>query len=304
MTSRELAEFLAARAARPAPEAPPDLETMRRALDRSAPAAPADTAITATDAGGVPAIWVLAPGADQDRRMLFLHGGGFSAGSVRSHQRLAADLSRASGCAVLSADYRLAPEHPFPAAIEDALVAYDWMVGNGPGGAAEASSTFVGGDSAGGGLTLALLVALRDRGQGQAAAAATISPDTDLTRAGASVTTRATREPILSRPQLERSAARYLGDADPRHPLASPLFADLGGLPPLYMNVSDHELLLDDTLRFAAKAAEAGVEVTLHVEPGAFHDYPYLVPDAPESRFTLNSIGDFIRSRQAAVSER
>ena len=298
MASKEFEEFRTAWAAMPMPDPPPDLETRRRGLEDAAPPTPDDIQVTPVDAGGVPADWVLAPEAEGDRRLLYLHGGGFSLGSALSHRRLAADLSRASGCAVLNADYRLAPEHEYPAAVDDALAAYIWMMERGPEGEGRARSAFVAGDSAGGNLTLALLLAVRDRGITPPAAAIAISPVTDLTLTGASLKTRVARDPIISEAavaNLPDMVATYLGSADLKAPLASPLFAELHDLPPLYMNVGDDEVLLDDTLRFAARAADAGVDVTLHVEPAGFHVYPYFVPDAPESRFTIRRMGEFIR---------
>ena len=303
MASTEFEEFLAGRAEMPVPETPPDLQTQRQGLEATAPATPDDVRVATVDAGGVSADWVLAPDADQGRRLLYLHGGAYFMGSPASHRRITADLSRASGCAVLSADYRLAPEHLFPAAVEDAVAAYVWMGEHGPDGAGSAHSIFVAGDSAGGGLTLALLLALRDRGMGQPSAAITFSAFTDMAGEGGSLKTRWSRDPIINEtagesPEalLQGLAAMYLGSEDPKAPLASPVFAELHDLPPLYMNVGDDEILLDDTLRVAARASETGVNVTLHVEPGGFHVYPFFVPDAPESRFTIRRVGEFIRS--------
>jgi acetyl esterase/lipase len=299
MLSKELQAFLDLRAQmpRPKPGAPmPDIEIRRKGFDATAPAAPEDTRIASVSAAGVPCEWVTAPGVDHATRLLYLHGGGYSVGSVRSHRRIAADLSRAAGCAVLNVDYRLAPENTCPAQLDDALSAYGWMKANSPADTAPATTTFVAGDSAGGGLTLALLVALRDRGLPQPAAAATFSAWTDMTVTGSSVVTRVARDPIIGGGVgLKPATAGFLGSTDSRSVQASPVFADYKGIAPLYMNVGDEEVLLDDTLRVASRASEAGVRVSLHVEPGAFHVYPFFVPEAPESKRAIATAAAFLR---------
>jgi len=247
-------------------------------------------------ANGVTCEYLASPGSDAGRRMLYLHGGGFTVGSHVSHRRIAAELSRATACPVLNVNYRLAPEHVYPAQLEDALAAYEWMLANGPAGAGHARSTFVAGDSAGGGLALALLLSLRDSGKPMPNAAVTFSAWTDMAVQGKSVVSRARRDPVITNALgLEMAARSYLGDADCRTPTASPAHADFTGLPPLYLNVGDDEVLLDDTLSVAARASSAGVPVTLHVEPGGFHVYPYFVPDAPESTRTFESVAEFLR---------
>lgn len=274
-----------------------DLETRRRGMDDMAPPAPDDISVTPVDAAGVPADWVCAPGADPDRRLLYLHGGGYVLGSRISHRRLASDVSRAGGCAVLIIDYRLAPETPFPGAVDDALAALRWLRMHGPAGPGNATALYVAGDSAGGGLALATLIAARDAGAPLPNAAMTLSAWTDLAATGASIETRAEADPLISggpEPLIEM-ARNYLGAADAATPLASPLYADLRGLPPLLMQVGDDEVLLDDTLRVAERARAQGVDVTLHVALGAFHVYPLFAPDAPESRAALAQIGAFVR---------
>ena len=203
-------------------------------------------------AGGVPAHWLTAPGADTGRVLLFLHGGGYELGSVRSDGELAARLGRASGMRVLFPEYRLAPEHPFPAAIDDVRAAWRWLRA---GQDVSARSIAVAGDSAGGGLAVALLVALRDAGQPLPAAAALMSPTVDLTSSGASMTERADQDPISTPAMLAQFASDYLAGADPKTPLASPLFAALAGLPPLLIQVGTADLLLSDSERLAAAAA-------------------------------------------------
>lgn len=297
---QQIADQLRSQRATP-PPAEVSLEAQRSFMDQMAMPAPDDVSVTPVDAAGVPAEWVCAPGADPDRRLLYLHGGGYVLGSRISHRRLASDVSRASGSAVLLIDYRLAPETPFPGAVDDALAALRWLWANGPSGSGEANTLFVAGDSAGGGLTLATLIAARDAGEPLPNAAITLSAWTDLAGTGASITTRAEADPLIGGggAALTGMASNYLGDADATTPLASPLYADLRGLPPLLMQVGDDEVLLDDTLRVAERAKAQGVDVTVHVEPGAFHVYPLFAPDAPESRAALAQIGAFVQAHAA-----
>ena len=240
---------------------------------------PDDVQVSDVTAGGVPAHWLTPPGADAGRVLLFLHGGGFELGSVRSDGELAARLGRASGMRVLFPEYRLAPEHPFPAAIDDVLAAWRWLrtdQGLSPG------SLAVSGDSAGGGLAVSLLVATRDAGEALPAAAVLMSPTVDLTSSGASMTERAGQDPVSTPAMLRQFAADYLAGADPKTPLASPLFAALAGLPPLLIQVGTADVLLSDSERLAAAAAGAGVDVTLQVGEGLPH--VYRSPPAPPRR--------------------
>jgi acetyl esterase/lipase len=274
----------------------PDYPARRAAMDASAPPAPEDCTVEPTDADGLYAEWVRAPGADAKRRLLYLYGGAYLTGSPKYRHRLASDISRASGCSVLLPRYRLAPEHPFPAAIEDAMTAYRWMRGHGPEGASDAASLFVAGDSAGGGLTLAVLLSLRDAREPQPTAAITLSPWTDLAVTGESLVTRGEEDPTnVGRDAVVSMANDYLAGADPKHPLASPVYADLHGLPPLLMQVGDYEVLLSDTTRVAERARAAGVDVTLDIEPEAFHAYQSLAAVIPEAQAAVDRIGAFIR---------
>ena len=249
--------------------------------------------MTEVTAGGVPAHWLTAPGADTGRVLLFLHGGGYELGSVRSDGELAARLGRASGMRVLFPEYRLAPEHPFPAAIDDVLAAWRWLR---TGQGLTAPSIAVAGDSAGGGLAVALLVATRDAGQALPAAAALMSPTVDLTSSGVSMTDRAGQDPISTPAMLAQFAADYLAGADPTTPLASPLFAPLAGLPPLLIQVGTADLLLSDSERLAAAAAAAGVDVTLQIGEGLPHVYQLLL-GTPEAAQATEQIGTFLRTR-------
>jgi epsilon-lactone hydrolase len=254
---------------------------------------PADVVVSDVTAGGVPAHWLAAPGADAGRVLLFLHGGGYELGSVRSDGELAARLGRASGMRVLFPEYRLAPEHPFPAAIDDVLAAWRWLLTD---QSLSARSLAIAGASAGGGLAVALLVAERDAGQELPAAAVLMSPTVDLTSSGASMTERADQDPISTPAMLRRFAADYLAGADPRTPLASPLFAPMSGLPPLLIQVGTADVLLSDSERLAAAAAEDGVDVVLEVGEGLPHVYQLML-GTPEAAQATKRIGAFLRAR-------
>jgi monoterpene epsilon-lactone hydrolase len=276
-------------------QAPPTLQELRASFtpgDRLHPV-PDDVLVSDVTAGGVPAHWLTAPGTDPGRVLLFLHGGGFELGSVRSDGELAARLGRAAGMRVLFPEYRLAPEHPFPAALDDVRAAWHWLRTD---QGLSAASVAVAGDSAGGGLAVALLVATRDAGQDLPAAAVLMSPTVDLTSSGASMTERVDQDPISTPAMLRQFAADYLAGADPKTPLASPLFAALSGLPPLLIQVGTADLLLSDSERLAAAAAQAGVDVTLQIGEGLPHVYQLLL-GTPEAAQATEQIGNFLRAR-------
>lgn len=256
---------------------------------------PEDVAFTPTTVAGRPAAWVAAPGAREDRALLYLHGGGYCIGSIATHRMLASDLSRAAGLRVLLLDYRLGPEHPFPAAVDDATAAYRSLLDAG----LDPRRLAIAGDSAGGGLTAATLLALRDADTPLPAAAALLSPWLDLTQSGESMTSKAAVDPMVQREALQRMADAYLGGGDARAPLASPLFADLRHLPPLLVHVGTAETLLDDSTRFTERARAAGVDVTLEVFEDmvhVFHAFGFLLPEA---RTANAQIGAFLRERLA-----
>jgi acetyl esterase/lipase len=244
--------------------------------------------------GDMPCEWVLAPGADPDIRLLYLHGGGFVSGCGGFYLTLAAHLSAVAKCAVLLPDYRLAPEHRFPAGLEDCVRAHQWMIANGPSGAAPSRATFIAGDSAGGSLTLATLLALRDRHQPLPAGGIALSPTTDLTLASESLQT--VSDPIISARTMPVFRELYLGKTDPRNPLASPVFGDYRGVPPLLIQVGEHEMLRDDSIRVAKKARADGVSVKLEVWPGMFHVFQSHEPLLPEGREAIAHAADFMRS--------
>src|SRR5262245_18839092 len=257
---------------------------------------PPDVKIEAVTAPAVPAEWLVPPGARTDAAVLYLHGGGYVIGSPRSHRHVAAAIASAAGVAALLPDYRLAPEHPFPAAVEDATAAYDWLLGRGiaPG------RIVVAGDSAGGGLTVATLLALRDRRRPLPAGGVCISPWTDMTCSGASYVTRADADPMVKREGIVEMAAAYLAGADVKTPLASPLHADLRGLPPLLVQVGRDEVLLDDSTQLAAQAKTAGVDATLEVWDDMIHVWHWFLPMLDEAQRAVTRIGEFVQTRTDA----
>jgi len=242
----------------------------------------------------IPCEWVLAPGADPDLRLLYLHGGGFVSGSGGFYLTLAAHLSAAAKCAVLLPDYRLAPEHRFPAGLEDCIRAHEWMIANGPSGPAPSRATFIAGDSAGGSLTLATLLALRDRRRPLPTGGIALSATTDLTLASESL--RSVNDPIISARTMAVFRDHYLGKTDPRNPLASPVFGDYRGIPPLLIQVGEHEMLRDDSIRLAKKARSDGIQVKLELWPGMFHVFQSHEPLLPEGQEAIDHIADFMRS--------
>ena len=254
---------------------------------------PDDVLVIEATAGDVPVHWLVTPGAGTDRVLLFLHGGGYQLGSLRSDGELAARLGRASGMRVLFPEYRLAPEHPFPAAVDDALAAWHWLRTD---QGLSAKSVAVAGASAGGGLCVALLLASRDAGEALPAAAVLMSPTVDLTSSGASMTERADQDPISTPAMLRQFASDYLAGADPKTALASPLFASLSGLPPLLVQAGTADLLFSDSERLAAAAAKAAVDVTLEIGEGLPHVYQIML-GTPEAADATERIGKFLRAR-------
>jgi acetyl esterase/lipase len=252
-----------------------------------------------TQADDIPCEWVMAPGADPDVRLLYLHGGGYVSGSGAYYVVMAAHISAAAKCAVLLPDYRLAPEHRFPAAIDDCVRAHEWMTTAGPTGPAPARTTFIAGDSAGGGLTLATLLALRGRKLKLPAGGIALSPFADMTMSGASTQSEAANDPIMSPPCLPAFVERYLDKSiNPRTPLASPVFADYSRIPPLLIQVGEHEIIRDDSVRVAARARADGVAVTLEIWPGMFHVFQSHEPLIPEARDAIGRIASFMQSCQ------
>ena len=273
------------------------IPALRQRADRSARLfgkLPGGFATASLAVGDVCAEWIRPPGADASRAILYFHGGGYVMGSRISHRAVVAKFAASSGASALLFDYRLAPEHPFPAALDDALAAYAWMLKQGH----PASRIVFAGDSAGGGLCLATLLAIRDRGMTLPAAAVVLSPWTDLTCSGASYLRE---DPLAPRGSWQVFSAYYAADTDATEPLISPLYGDLANLPPLLIYVGENESMRDDSVRFAEKARRAGVDVTLHVGSGMVHCYPAFAPVFPEATMAMQDIGRFIRDRVEAA---
>jgi len=296
MASAELQKVLQLMAERPVGGGATDIAGMRAGMeDGSFPATDAAT-VTPVDANGVPGEWVTVADSDPNRRLLYVHGGGYVLGSPVTHRRLCEDIAAAARCSVLNLNYRLAPEHPFPAAVDDAIEGLKYVQSNGPDGEGAAAAVFVAGDSAGGGLTLATLLAARERGVEQPNAAIGISAWTDLAITGESIQTRAEADPLITdASMINNMAAAYLGGTDATNPLASPLYADYAGLPPLLLQVGDAEVLLSDTTRVTEKARAAGVDVVEEVWDEMFHVWHAFAPMLPEGQQAIDRIGEFIK---------
>jgi epsilon-lactone hydrolase len=251
-----------------------------------------DVALETVDLDGVPGEFSGVPGSDPSRVLLFFHGGGYCSGSIASHRRMVTEAGRAGGVRTLAIGFRLAPEHPFPAAYDDALVAWRWLRKQG----IAANHIAVGGDSAGGGLTLALAMQLRDAGEPLPGCLWLSSPWTDLTMSGATLTTKDAVDPLIHKGYLEELATAYvpagMARTDPR---ISPLFADLRGLPPMLVQVGSAETLLDDSVRCAGAAGAAGVPVTLEVWPDMIHAWALWNAKLEAGRQALASTGAFMR---------
>ncbi|MAF38025.1 MAG: alpha/beta hydrolase [Chloroflexi bacterium] len=239
---------------------------------------------------GVPAEWIWAPESQENRVILYLHGGGYLFGSARTHRVMLAHMARAAKARVLALDYRLAPEIPFPAPVEDSVSAYRWLQAQG----ISPHKIAIGGDSAGGGLVVAALVALRSVGEPMPAAGVCISAWTDMESTGTSMATNAEADPSVSKERLLKIAKVYLGGKDPRAPLASPIHADLTGLPPLLLQVGSIEVLLDDSTMLKSRAKEAGVSVEMEVWEDMPHVWHHYAPILPEARKAIGKIGEFV----------
>lgn len=266
--------------------------------------APGEAEVQAVDAAGVPCQWVTAPGARADRVVVYFHGGGFQVGSLVSHRELMACISAAAGARVLGVGYRLAPEHRYPAALEDALAAYGWLRAQG----VAAERIAVAGDSAGGGLGLSLLLSLQRRGERMPVAYWGLSAWTDLTASGESYETRAALDPIHQRPMIAAMARNYLGGmGDPKDPLASPLFAapdELAALPPMLLQVGERETVVSDSEAFVRRVRAAGAQAELQVWPGMIHVFQQFPTQLAEARDALADGGRFFAARFGAASTR
>ena len=263
------------------------------AAERLAPAPPLDTETLTVNAGGVAADLITTPASDHDRHVLFLHGGGFIIGSPALYRHVTWRIATTARARVLAVDYRLAPEHPFPAALDDALTAYRWLLGQG----ADPRRIAVMGDSAGGGLVFSLMLRLRDEGSPLPAAAAALSPWTDLALTGPTLTSNAAADPLLNAEDPMHFVQDYLAGADPRTPYASPLYGDPAGLPPTLIQVGSDEVLRDDAVRMADRMRDAGCQVELEIWRRMPHVWHAFVPLIPEAKRAIERIGTFLQSR-------
>jgi phosphinothricin tripeptide acetyl hydrolase len=273
------------------------VETLRENYDKAEYVfeCPADVEVDTVTLGAVPSE-VLTPGEVVDgRTVLYLHGGGYALGSPRSHRHLAADIASAASARAYLIDYRRAPEHPYPAALDDAIEAYEALLAKG----VDASKIVIAGDSAGGGLCAATLVALRDRDIALPAGGVCISPWTDLTNSAASYVSMADLDPMVSIEDIKRWTEAYLGSCSPTEPLASPAHAALEGLPSLLIQVGEHEVLLDDAKLLATRAEAAGVDVTLEVWDDMIHVWHWFGGYLDEAGAAVQRIARFVEARTA-----
>lgn len=276
---------------------------LRRFIDDLFPVSGLDITYTPTDAGGVGAEWVLAPGADPTRRVLYIHGGAFTMGSAKSHRRLTAKFAEITGGAVLAIDYRLMPEHRRMAGIEDCRCAYRWLLENGPSGPGPAAKLWVAGDSAGGNLTLSLIAWVRDAGLRAPDAEVAFSPATDSTLASPSLRSNVASNPMLGPlfghlAKVPGTLFLWLGwlqtRINPRDPVVSPVYGDLSRLPPVLVQVSEVEMLRDDARRYVNRAQAAGSPVQLQTWDHMVHVWQIYHPDLPEGREALSEVGKFL----------
>lgn len=259
---------------------------------------PREAQIEALDLDGLKAEWVRAPGVEGEAAVLYLHGGGFICGSMAGTRELAAQLSAAARARFLVIDYRLAPEHPFPAALQDALRAYQWLLDQGY----DARKLVIGGDSAGGGLALQALHSLRQRGDPLPCAAFFLSPYTDMVHFdGESYRTRHGLDPMLTLEICRLGGSKYVGDNDPQDPLLSPVRMDPTGLPPFCIHVGDLEVLLSDSTRLAERAQQAGVPVEIKVWEGLWHVFQTTYRWVPEARQSVRQVGAFVQAQLQQV---
>lgn len=290
MASKELEAVLEILKSRPVLENP-TIEEIRAAVEE-APRFPLaeDVQCEAVDAGGVPGEWISTPEAIGEKVLYYLHGGGYVKCSVNTHREMISRLARAAGARALAINYRLAPENPFPAAVADATAAYRWLLSTG----VDPARVVIAGDSAGGGLTVATLLALRDADEPLPAAGICISPWVDMEGLGESMNTKAGVDPRVARDDIAYMGKAYLGGADPRTPLAAPIYADLRGLPPLLIQVGTAEVLLDDSTRLAQRAKSAGVDVMLETWEDMIHVWHSFAAILPEGQQAIDRIGEFI----------
>lgn len=291
MSDSEIATLRAVIAARPRASEIPE---MRRNIDQRGKdfGLPGDVTVRPVDVGGVRAEWTATPDANESGAILYLHGGGYVIGSLDSHRHLAAEVGRAAGVRTFALDYRLAPEHPFPAPVEDTLAAYRHLLDTG----IRPNRIALAGDSAGGGLVAGALLAIREAGLPLPACGWCISPWVDMEALGGSFVDRAETDPTVQKATIGMMAQWYLGGADPRHPHAAPLYGDLRGLPPLLIQVGAAETLLDDAISLARRAGVADVVVDLQIWPEMIHVWHLYFPVLSAGRRAIAAGGGFIRN--------
>jgi acetyl esterase/lipase len=277
-----------------------DIGQRRRDIDARGLAygLPADVKVESVAANGVRSEWTSTPDADRSRAVLYLHGGGYVIGSLDSHRHFAAEVGRAAGSRTLAIDYRLAPEHPFPAAVDDALAAYRFLLSGG----IQPVGITIAGDSAGGGLVVAAMLAIRDAGLPQPACGWSISPWVDMEAIGGSMESKAATDPTVQKAGILDMAKLYLNGASPRSPLAAPIYADLRGLAPLLIHVGAAETLLDDAVRLAQVAGAADVAVDLQIWPEMIHVWHIYHPELAAGRRAIGAGGEFAKAMASRVS--
>lgn len=291
LRSRLLRAYLKYRSAKYDISAP--IATRRELLNRVGERfpLPRNLICSKTKVGAVPCEWLSFPNVPDNKLLLYIHGGGYVSGSPRSHRHLVASLAKQSDIPALLIDYRLAPEHPFPAGLSDVLTVYKTLLAEG----FSAENIIIAGDSAGGGMSLSLLLSLRSEDLPLPKAAVLLSPWTDLTISGASIKNRQHCDPYLRRDAIDRFVKYYCQASSPGHPLISPLFADLQGLPPLFIQAGNDEILLDDSVRLAENARAAGVTVEITIWPHMWHVWQFFIHLLPESRRANQDIVKFIK---------
>ena len=277
-----------------------DIDARRKLIDQYFQVHPSTSVVHGqwypVKAGHVSMEWVIANGADPNRRILYIHGGSWISGSLSGYRAFLSRISQATGAVVLSVEYRLAPEHKFPAGLEDCIQAYQWMRENGPNERTPASATFLMGDSAGGNLALASLLKAKDSEQHLPTAVIALSPATDFTSGSPSLVSRAGVDPIINPSVYPALIPVYLGkNVEPTDPYASPLFGDYTGTPPILLQVGDLEVLLDDSTRLSKHAAGQGCDVTLEVWEGMPHVFQGFAPFLSEASEAIEKIGEFVR---------
>ena len=279
------------------PGAQVTLEQRRKGMEKVAFRVAEDVVVEHVTVAGRAAEWLRAPGTNAQRAILYLHGGGYVMGSPNTHRSLGGEVSRAAQAAVLMVDYRLAPESPFPAAVDDSVAAFEWLIAQG----FKPQNLAIAGDSAGGGLAAATLLALRDRKLPLPKAAVCISPWSDLTCTNDSYKTRAAADPMVTTDGIGNMAGVYLQGADPKDPLASPNFAELRGLPPLLIHVGRDEVLLDDSIKLHERAKAADVDSTLEIWDDMIHVWHAFYPMLPEGKQGITRVGAFLQEKWAAA---